>query len=119
MHDAKDAGWTGMAEISLDDAELDDLYDSGEAFVPAAAEMPPHTGLVLLSSRGSALGRVTPDKQAQQGQQQSQQPTPQQNDQQSKLPQSDASSPVAPLDTGGMTSADLQARIDHFSQAAS
>ena len=30
---------------------------------PAAAELPPHTGLVLLSSRGSALGRVTPDKQ--------------------------------------------------------
>jgi hypothetical protein len=54
---------------------------------------------------------VTPDKQAQQGQQQSQQPTPQQNDQQSKLPQSDAS-PVAPLDTGGMTSAELQARIE-------
>jgi PhoH-like ATPase len=31
--------------------------------VPAAAELPPHTGLVLLSSRGSALGRVSPDKQ--------------------------------------------------------
>ena len=29
----------------------------------AAAELPTHTGLVLLSSRGSALGRVTPDKQ--------------------------------------------------------
>jgi PhoH-like ATPase len=63
LRDAKDAGWTGMAEVSLDDAELDDLYDAGEAFVPAAAEMPPHTGLVLLSSRGSALGRVTADKQ--------------------------------------------------------
>jgi PhoH-like ATPase len=31
-------------------------------FTPSAAELPPHTGLVLLSSRGSALGRVTPDK---------------------------------------------------------
>ncbi|MCW2684100.1 MAG: PhoH family protein [Blastococcus sp.] len=61
--DAVDAGWTGMAELSLDDAELDSLYESGETFVPAAAEMPPHTGLVLLSSRGSALGRVMPDKQ--------------------------------------------------------
>ena len=59
VHDAVDAGWTGMAEVSLDDAELDELYESGEAFVPAAAELPPHTGLVLLSSRGSALGRVT------------------------------------------------------------
>src|SRR3712207_2128944 len=63
MHDAVEVGWTGMAEVSLDDAELDELYTDGEAFVPAAAEMPPHTGLVLLSSRGSALGRVTPDKQ--------------------------------------------------------
>jgi PhoH-like ATPase len=61
--DAVDAGWTGMAEVSLEDAELDELYDAGETFVPAAAEMPPHTGLVLLSSRGSALGRVMPDKQ--------------------------------------------------------
>src|SRR3712207_3328225 len=51
-----------MAELSLDDAELDALYESGEVFVPGAAELPPHTGLVLLSSRGSALGRVTPDK---------------------------------------------------------
>jgi PhoH-like ATPase len=61
--DAVDAGWTGMAELSLDDAELDELYSSGEVYVPGAAELPPHTGLVLLSSRGSALGRVTPDKQ--------------------------------------------------------
>ncbi|WP_254920473.1 PhoH family protein [Blastococcus mobilis] len=60
--DAVDAGWTGMAELSLDDAELDDLYETGETFVAAAAELPPHTGLVLLSSRGSALGRVAPDK---------------------------------------------------------
>src|SRR3712207_692589 len=60
--DAVDAGFTGMAELSLDDAELDDLYDGGETFVPAAAKLPPHTELVLLSSRGSALGRVTPDK---------------------------------------------------------
>src|ERR687890_227709 len=61
--DAVDAGWTGMTELSLEDAELDALYESGEVFVPGAAELPPHTGLVLLSSRGSALGRVTPDKQ--------------------------------------------------------
>src|SRR4051812_48044133 len=63
LHDAKDAGWTGMAEVSLDDAELGELYDAGEAFIPVAAELPTHTGLVLMSSRGSALGRVMPDKQ--------------------------------------------------------
>ncbi|MGY1854891.1 PhoH family protein [Modestobacter sp. SYSU DS0290] len=57
-----DAGWTGMTELSLDDAEITELYDAGSVFLPAAAELPTHTGLVLLSSRGSALGRVTPDK---------------------------------------------------------
>jgi PhoH-like ATPase len=61
--DAVDAGWTGMAELGLDDAQLPELYDRGEVYVEAAAELPAHTGLVLLSSRGSALGRVTPDKQ--------------------------------------------------------
>src|SRR4051812_20349628 len=61
--DAVDAGWTGMAEVSLGDAELDELYTAGETYVPVAAELPPHTGLVLLSSHGSALGRVMPDKQ--------------------------------------------------------
>ncbi|MSW65160.1 MAG: PhoH family protein, partial [Actinobacteria bacterium] len=59
---AVDAGWTGMAELSLTDDEISVLYDGGTLFVPAAAELPTHTGLVLLSSRGSALGRVTADK---------------------------------------------------------
>lgn len=59
---AVDQGWTGMAELSLSDEEISGLYESGTAFLPAAAELPTHTGLVLLSSRGSALGRVTADK---------------------------------------------------------
>jgi PhoH-like ATPase len=58
-----DAGWTGMAELSLEEPEIQALYDSGSVYLPAAAELPTHTGLVLLSSRGSALGRVMPDKQ--------------------------------------------------------
>jgi PhoH-like ATPase len=57
-----DAGWTGMAELALAEPEIQALYDAGSVFVPAAAELPTHTGLVLLSARGSALGRVTPDK---------------------------------------------------------
>jgi PhoH-like ATPase len=61
-HAAVDAGWTGMAELSLEDAEVGALYSAGTAFLPVAASLPTHTGLVLLSSRGSALGRVTPDK---------------------------------------------------------
>ncbi|SDN59701.1 PhoH-like ATPase [Klenkia soli] len=59
---AVDAGWTGMAELSLSDDEISALYDGGALFLPGAAELPTHTGLVLLSSRGSALGRVTADK---------------------------------------------------------
>ena len=59
---AVDAGWTGMAELSLSEDEISALYDGGTLFLPAAAELPTHTGLVLLSSRGSALGRVTADK---------------------------------------------------------
>jgi PhoH-like ATPase len=60
---AVDAGWTGMRELALDEEEMNALYESGSVFVPTAAELPTHTGLVLLSCRGSALGRVTPDKQ--------------------------------------------------------
>ncbi|TKJ18816.1 PhoH family protein [Blastococcus sp. CCUG 61487] len=62
VHDAVDTGWTGIAELSIGDADLDELYETGQVFLPDAAELPTHTGLVLLSSRGSALGRVLPDK---------------------------------------------------------
>jgi PhoH-like ATPase len=60
-----DAGWTGMAELSLEEPEIQALYEHGSVYLPAAAELPTHTGLVLLSARGSALGRVLPDKQVQ------------------------------------------------------
>ncbi|WP_324276088.1 hypothetical protein [Blastococcus brunescens] len=32
--DAVDAGWTGMAEVSLEDAELDELYEAGRPSCP-------------------------------------------------------------------------------------
>jgi PhoH-like ATPase len=57
-----DAGWTGMTELSLEEPDIQALYDSGSVHLPVAAELPTHTGLVLLSARGSALGRVMPDK---------------------------------------------------------
>ncbi|MCZ2825129.1 MULTISPECIES: PhoH family protein [unclassified Modestobacter] len=60
---AVDTGWTGMAELAVEESDVQALYDVGSVFLPAAAELPTHTGLVLLSGRGSALGRVTPDKQ--------------------------------------------------------
>jgi PhoH-like ATPase len=60
---AVESGWTGMAELDISGAEVDLLYETEHLFIPAAAELPCHTGLVLLSERGKALGRVTPDKQ--------------------------------------------------------
>jgi PhoH-like ATPase len=59
---AADTGWTGMAELAVTVEELDELFAQDTLRLPAAAELPVHTGLVLLSPRSSALGRVAPDK---------------------------------------------------------
>src|SRR3954470_11408015 len=59
---AVDTGWTGMAELEVEAADLDTLYEGGRLELEAARELPCHTGLVLLSPRGSGLGRVAPDK---------------------------------------------------------
>ncbi|MEU6311192.1 PhoH family protein [Streptomyces sp. NPDC047014] len=56
-----DAGWTGMSEIALSGEQVDLLYSEERLYVPEAAELPVHTGLVLQSERGKALGRVTAD----------------------------------------------------------
>ena len=58
-----DSGWTGMAELEVAGADLDDLDAAERVELPGAADLPCHTGLVLVSERGSALGRVTADKQ--------------------------------------------------------
>ncbi|MCX4527807.1 MULTISPECIES: PhoH family protein [unclassified Streptomyces] len=55
------AGWTGMSELSLSGEQVDLLYSEERLYVPEAAELPVHTGLVLQSERGKALGRVTAD----------------------------------------------------------
>jgi len=59
---AMESGWTGMAEVEATADTLDQLYDEGSSDVEAARELPCHTGLVLVSERGSALGRLGPDK---------------------------------------------------------
>ena len=59
---AVSSGWTGMEELVVEAEELDALYADGVLDLPEAAELPTHTGLVLLSGRGSGLGRVAPDK---------------------------------------------------------
>ncbi|WP_442854178.1 PhoH family protein [Aeromicrobium sp. Root495] len=62
---ALESGWTGMTELEVDSLDLDDLYDQGTIDLDAARDLPCHTGLVLLSDKGSGLGRVTADKQVQ------------------------------------------------------
>ena len=62
---APQSGWTGMEELDVTGADLDDLYDEGRLDLEEARELPCHTGLVMLSERGSALGRVRPDKSVQ------------------------------------------------------
>ncbi|MFC7978668.1 PhoH family protein [Streptomyces cinereoruber] len=52
-------GWTGMSDLALSADQVDLLYDQETLYVPEAAELPVHTGLVLQSERGKALGRVT------------------------------------------------------------
>ncbi|MEU3062364.1 PhoH family protein [Streptomyces subrutilus] len=56
-----DAGWTGMSEIALSGEQVDLLFSEERLYVPEATELPVHTGLVLQSERGKALGRVTAD----------------------------------------------------------
>ncbi len=66
---AVDFGWTGMDEADVGADVVNALYETSvidpadHADLSAAAAMPCHTGLVLHSPRGSALARVTADKQ--------------------------------------------------------
>ncbi|MCD0447883.1 PhoH family protein [Actinocorallia sp. API 0066] len=57
-----ETGWTGIRELEAEAAQVEELYDTQRLELEAARELPVHTGLRLLSSRGSALGRVLPDK---------------------------------------------------------
>ncbi|WP_093263259.1 PhoH family protein [Thermostaphylospora chromogena] len=57
-----ESGWTGMAEIQVTEEVLENLFEYGTVEIQEAGELPCHTGLRLLSNRGSALGRVMPDK---------------------------------------------------------
>ena len=72
VHPAVDSGWTGIRELDVEVGVLDALYDenslpladwTGADQLGAAADLPIHTGLVMHSARGSALARITPDKQ--------------------------------------------------------
>jgi PhoH-like ATPase len=69
---AVDSGWTGMAEIHLSEEQMADFWQNEGVELAdvdlAGQDTGPllcHTGLVLHSPRGSALGRVTADKRVQ------------------------------------------------------
>lgn len=57
------SGWTGIEELTVSNSVIDDLYSSDFADHEAAHQLPVHTGIVLHSDKGSALARVTEDKQ--------------------------------------------------------
>ncbi|MFI5531704.1 PhoH family protein [Kitasatospora sp. NPDC051853] len=58
------SGYTGMSELHVSGDQVDALFGAGHdasVDVEGAEELPVHTGLVLSSERGRALGRVTAD----------------------------------------------------------
>ncbi len=59
---ASDPTWTGMADLTLSEDEVGRLYAGEELELEQAGNLPCHTGLVIHSPKGSALGRVHEDK---------------------------------------------------------
>lgn len=59
-----ESGYTGLSELEVPADVVDRLYDDTVIDLDAARELPCHHGLVLVSDRGSALARVTPEKKA-------------------------------------------------------
>ncbi|CAN2218043.1 COG1875 NYN ribonuclease and ATPase of PhoH family domains [Candidatus Nanopelagicaceae bacterium] len=57
------SGWTGIEELDVSHSVIDDLYSGEFTDHEAAHQLPVHTGVVLHSEKGSALARVTADKQ--------------------------------------------------------
>ncbi|MFT3715785.1 MAG: PhoH family protein [Gordonia sp. (in: high G+C Gram-positive bacteria)] len=59
------SGWTGMDELDVSDETIDSLFADGLIDVDEARDLPCHTGVRLIGSTSSALGRVTETKQVQ------------------------------------------------------
>src|SRR5687768_16631596 len=60
---AVESGWTGMTELEVSSAEIDQLYETGMLESDPILDLPCHTGVVLVGGSSSALGRITTDKQ--------------------------------------------------------
>jgi PhoH-like ATPase len=63
--DVVTSGWAGMVELDVTTGQIDQLYSENVIDLDEARELPCHTGIRLLGSSSSALGRVTPDKRVQ------------------------------------------------------
>jgi PhoH-like ATPase len=57
---AADPTWSGLVELDVEEAAVQRLYDGSG--IEIDIELPVHTGLVVHSPRGSALGRMQADK---------------------------------------------------------
>ncbi|MFM8190724.1 MAG: PhoH family protein [Candidatus Nanopelagicus sp.] len=62
---ASSSGFSGMTEESVGSTVIDALYENEKIPHEIAKSHPCHTGVDLHSEKGSALARVTPDKQLQ------------------------------------------------------
>lgn len=56
-----ESGWTGIENLDISEAEMAQLYGGETLGLAGVRGMPVHTGLVIHSPRGSALGRVLGD----------------------------------------------------------
>ncbi|MBF6079018.1 PhoH family protein [Nocardia beijingensis] len=63
--DVVTSGWSGMVELDVSTARIDQLYAESVIDLDEARELPCHTGVRLLGVSSSALGRITPDKRVQ------------------------------------------------------
>lgn len=63
--DVVTSGWSGMTELDVDSSVIDTLFADGAVDIDSARDLPCHTGIRLLGTNSSALGRVNPQKQVQ------------------------------------------------------
>ncbi|GAA2589889.1 PhoH family protein [Dactylosporangium fulvum] len=59
---ASDPSWNGMVELGVGETDVKRLYAGEAVEIDGVGDLPVHTGLVLTSPNGSALGRVGTDK---------------------------------------------------------
>jgi PhoH-like ATPase len=60
---ASDSNWSGVAELDVEGADIDELFDDHVLDLAVARDLPCNTGVVLHAGSQSALGRVHEDKQ--------------------------------------------------------